>query len=129
MGSLLMRAPLFAVVLLAGAVAVTPTLAADADKGKAQFSQKCAICHANAAGMTGKNGPTLYGVVGRPAGSVPGYHYSAAMKAVGYAWSDDKLQTYLVAPQATVKGTKMTYGGVKNPAQLGDLIAYLDTLK
>jgi len=96
-----MRSPLFAVVLLAGAVAVTPTLAADADKGKAQFSQKCAICHANAAGIAGKNGPTLYGVVGRQAGSVPGYHYSAAMKAVGYAWSDDKLQTYLVAPQAT----------------------------
>lgn len=125
MVSLLIRLPPIAASL----IAATPAFAADAGHGKTQFQQECAICHAETAGVAGKNGPTLYGVVGRQAASVPGYHYSTAMKAVGYPWSDDKLQIYLAAPQATVPGTKMTSQGVKNPAQLGDLIAYLDTLK
>ena len=51
------------------------------------------------------------------------------MKNAGFTWTDAQLRTYLPSPRTTVPGTKMGYAGLKNPTQLDDLIAYLDTLK
>ena len=73
-------------------------------------------------------GPPLYGVVGRPAGSVSGFAYSNTMKTAGFVWTPDRLRAYLPAPRAYLPGVKMTYGGLKNSQQLDDLIAYLSTL-
>jgi cytochrome c len=87
------------------------------------------MCHSNARGGPTILGPTLYGVVGRQAGSVAGFAYSSGMKSSGITWSNDKLTAYLPAPRAMVPGTKMSFAGLKNPAQLDDLVAYLDTLK
>jgi cytochrome c len=93
------------------------------------FSQMCSVCHsANRNGPT-LIGPPLFGVVGRPAAGVRGYAYSPAMKAAGFAWSDAQLHTYLQGPAKMLPGVRMPFAGVKNPTQLDDLIAYLDSLK
>jgi cytochrome c len=68
-------------------------------------------------------------VVGRPAATVPGFAYSSAMKATGFIWTADRLHAYLPAPRTLVPGTKMSFPGLKNPAQLDDLVAYLQSLK
>jgi cytochrome c len=120
---------LMLVALAAGAVFAGPAWAADPGHGKTVFNQQCGICHTATKGGPAVLGPNLYGVVGRRAGSVPGYSYSSAMKAAGFSWTDDKLTAYLPAPRALVPGTKMSYGGLHNPAQLADLVAFLDTLK
>ncbi len=116
------------IVLIAALAATTPALAGDPGKGKGVFAGQCAMCHTANKGGGPILGPNLYGVVGRKAGTVAGYAYTPSMKAAGWEWTDDKLAAYLPAPRAMVTGTKMTYGGLHDPAKLADLIAYLDTL-
>lgn len=108
--------------------AVQPARAADADAGARVFKSQCATCHAV---TEGKNlvGPSLYGIVGRQAGQVDGFRYSAANKAAGYAWDDAHLDPYLANPKAVMPGTSMLFNGIKNDDQRADLIAYLGTLK
>lgn len=132
MAELLIRARRLpaALTLAAGLLAAASAQAAgDPIHGRAVFAAQCAMCHAAARGGPAILGPNLFGVVGRPAGSVGGYSYSPAMKAAGFSWTDEKLRAYLAAPAKMLPGIKMGYGGVKNPAQLDDLMAYLDTLK
>jgi cytochrome c len=83
------------------------------------------ICHSLEAG---KNmvGPSLHGLIGRKAGSVPGYAYSPAMKSANVTWNDDTLSKYLVDPKAFIPGDKMVFAGIKDPSKLGDLLAYLN---
>ena len=71
-------------------------------------------------------GPSLHGVIGRKAGSVPGYAYSPAMKNANVTWTDDTLSKYLADPKAFVPGDKMVFVGIKDPSKLGDLLAYLN---
>ena len=89
---------------------------------------KCKACHSDVAG---KNlvGPSLFGVVGRAAGSEAGYAYSAGLKALGYAWDEGKLDAWLTNPKAVVSGTKMTFAGLPNAQDRADVIAYLATKK
>jgi cytochrome c len=77
----------------------------DAAKGKTAFIQ-CQTCHAVEAGVN-KIGPSLAGIVGRQAGTVANYTYSAANKNSGITWSEAKLFQYLENPQRVVPGTKM----------------------
>ena len=115
-----------AVVLLVALALAAPAFA-DAAAGQKDFAV-CSTCHAVSAGKNGI-GPSLYGVVGRKAGTEAGYKYSAAMTKSGLTWTADELHTYLAAPAKTVKGTKMTYAGVKDAAKLDDIVDYLETLK
>lgn len=121
-GSMNARALITVIALAAAAPAL-----ADAAAGKKDFAV-CSTCHAVTAGKNGI-GPSLYGVVGRPAASLAGYKYSAAMTKSGLTWAPAELHTYLAAPGRTVPGTKMTYAGVKDAAKLDDVVAYLETLK
>ncbi|HEX8445544.1 MAG TPA: cytochrome c family protein [Sphingomonas sp.] len=105
------------------AAAPASAQAGDAVKGKATFA-KCMICHAVEPGKN-KLGPTLSGVVGRKAGTVPGYAYSAAMKAIGLTWTPAVLDKYLASPRAVVPGTKMIFAGLPAPADRANVIAYL----
>jgi cytochrome c len=114
---------------LFGLTAASSASGGDASHGKTVFATQCGICHSARAGGSSMNGPALYGVIGRPAGSLPGYNYSKAMKSAGFSWDDRRLEAYLPAPRVMISGTKMTYNGLKNPTQRADLIAYLDTLK
>ena len=99
----------------------------DADAGKKVFA-KCGICHSVEKGVN-KIGPSLYGIVGRPAHSEAGFTYSDAMMHHDVTWTADELNTYLVDPRKVVAGTKMIFPGLKDDTQRSDLIAYLGTLK
>lgn len=119
----------FAISAVTAMAALLPVPAlADAAQGHKVFQQQCAICHADVVGGM-KNGPSLFGVVGRTSGTLSGYTYSSAMKKAALTWSPDLLQTYLAAPRQTVPGTKMTYNGVVDPVKRADVVLYLKTLK
>ena len=75
-----------------------------------------------------KIGPNLWGVVGRPRASEPGYDYSAAMKAKSGSWTFDELNKFLAGPRNYIPGTKMTFAGLSSENQRADIIAYLHTL-
>jgi cytochrome c len=111
------------VVTTATPAAINPTA------GRRVFASQCSSCHSDAKSKPVVVGPPLFGVIGRPAGSVAGYPYSSTMKKAGFTWTPDRLRSYLPAPRDYLPGVKMTYNGLKNPAQVDDLIAYLQTLK
>lgn len=98
--------------------------AQDAAAGEKVYSQ-CRACHQ--IGPTAKNavGPVHNGLIGRKAGTYPGYNYSAANKNSGLTWDEATFREYIRAPQAKVPGTKMVYPGLKNEQQITDLIAFL----
>lgn len=99
------------------------SLKGDATAGKAVFTQ-CKTCHVVTPNVN-RIGPSLHGVVGRKAGTAPGYTYSAANKNSGITWTEPVLYQYLIAPQKYVPGTKMTYPGLKDAQKRADVIAYL----
>ena len=94
------------------------------EAGETLFKKNCAVCHTLDAGKN-KIGPSLAGVVGRKAGSVPGFAYSAANKNSGDAWDEQTLDTYLTDPRKFMPGTKMVFAGLKNPEDRKALIEYL----
>lgn len=113
---------------LALALSATSAWAADAGHGRAVFSSNCSSCHSQQAGKT-VVGPSLFGVMGRKAGSQPGFSYSKAMLGSGVTWSADKLDAYITAPQKFIPGVKMPFAGLNKATDRADLIAYLATLK
>jgi len=113
------------VLVLAGATA-NPGYAQNADHGKAIF-KSCAACHAT--DHASRIGPGLEGIIGRQAGTVPGFSYSDAMKKSGIGWDAKILDAYLESPQKVVPGNRMPYAGLKDPTDRADLVAYLATLK
>jgi cytochrome c len=106
-----------------------PSLLAKADpkKGEAD-TQVCHLCHNFGKSEGIKIGPPLWGVVGRPKGSVPGFDYSAGMKAKGGTWTFEDIFTFIKDPPAYVPGTKMTFSGEPDPKKRADIVAYLRTL-
>jgi cytochrome c len=102
--------------------------AGDASAGSDVFKAECAECHSPKQGKN-KKGPSLFGIVGRPAGTAPDYNYSDALKQAHWTWTADKLHDYLSQPAKKANpGTKMKYDGLDDPKQLEDLITYLGTL-
>ncbi len=117
--------------MLTGSIllAATPALAAgDAAAGEAIFKAKCSICHTNVEGKN-KIGPSLWAVVGRKAGSLPGYNYSDAMKNANRTWDATTLDAYLTNPRQNIPGVKMLFVGLPNADDRANVIAYLSTLK
>jgi cytochrome c len=100
------------------------SVAQDAAAGEKVF-MKCKICHQ--IGETAKNmvGPVLNGVVGRKAGSYPGYHYSDANEKSGITWDEAELKKYLKDPKGVVPGTKMVFPGLQSDDDVANVIAYL----
>jgi cytochrome c len=111
------------------AIASLPAHAAgDAAAGKILFTQKCGLCHAPVEGQN-KIGPSLWGVVGRPAGSLASYTYSDAMKNANRTWNDATLDDYLTNPRQKIPGVKMIFAGLPDASDRANVIAYLSTLK
>jgi cytochrome c len=79
--------------------------------------------------MTNGVGPGLSGVIGRHAGSAPGFGYSPAMKNSNIVWDEKSLDTFIMAPQSAVPGNTMPFPGIPGQQERSDLIAYLETLK
>lgn len=98
-------------------------LSGDPAAGKKIFV-RCVACHATEAGVN-KIGPSLHGILGRKAGTVPNFSYSKANLASGIVWDEQVLFDYLKNPQAMVKGTKMAFPGIPKPQERADLIAFI----
>lgn len=115
----------------AGIAGVAITIAAIAagtaradEAGEKVFKKYCTACHTVEAGKN-KVGPSLAGIVGRPAGTAPGFNYSDANKKSGVVWDEAKLDQYLIDPKAFIPGTKMVFTGIRKEDERKTLIAYL----
>lgn len=104
--------------LVAGAPAYAK---GDAQRGERIYA-RCAACHALAYDRVG---PRHCGLLGRHAGSVPGFGYSPAMKKSRIVWTAAALDRFLAKPLKLVPGSSMTYDGMRDPAERADLIAFL----
>jgi cytochrome c len=104
-------------------------LLAKADLGRGENSaKKCAACHTFNKGGRSLVGPNMWGIVGRPKASEPGFNYSAALKSKGGNWTIEGLNQFIANPKGMVPGTNMTFGGIQRPGERADLIAYLNSL-
>ena len=98
---------------------------ASAADGKKVF-KKCAACHSIAKGGGNKIGPALWGVLGRQAGSISDYKYSKAMATHGKSWSFEEMNGFLIKPKDWIKGTKMTFVGLKKETERAAVILYMN---
>ena len=99
-------------------------MAQDAAAGEKVFAV-CKTCHQ--VGETAKNaiGPALNGIIGRKAGTYPGYAYSDANKNSGLTWDESTFREYIKDPKVKVPGTKKIYAGLKDEQKADDLVAFL----
>jgi cytochrome c len=116
----------FAALLAAGSTTVTLAAGAAGDpvKGKQVFV-RCIACHKVDTSNTSGLGPNLNRVVGRRAGTLPGFRYSPAMAGANRVWTEANLDAYLAAPARAVPGNRMVFAGLANPADRQNVIAYL----
>jgi cytochrome c len=112
-------------IWLASLAAMPEVALAQDTRAGAEVFAECAICHE--VGTTAKSGvgPILNGVIGRNAGSAPGYSYSTASKDSGITWDEPTLKAYLKNPRAKLPGTKMVFRGLADDQEIADVIAYL----
>ena len=103
------------------ALATAAPLNGDAGRGEAIYA-RCGACHAL---ETNRTGPRHCGLLGRRAGSVKGFDYSAAMRGSGLTWDARTLDRFLANPLRVVPGTTMGYAGIDDAQERADLIAYL----
>ena len=92
----------------------------------AKVFKQCLACHSIAEGGKNKIGPALWGVLGRQAGSLPDYKYSKAMAAHGKKWSFEEMNGFLIKPKDWIKGTKMSYAGLKSEKERAAVILYMN---
>lgn len=111
----------------AGADLEYASFTTDVAAGEKTFAL-CRSCHVLDEGVN-RVGPSLYNVVGRPAGSVAGYSYSDANKNSGVTWTEEVLFEYLEDPKAFMPGTKMAFPGIKDAQDRANLVAYLASTK
>jgi cytochrome c len=123
----MMRAAPFALVAALALGTLRPAAAQDAEAGKRIFNQ-CRACHSIEAGGKNGVGPNLHGIVGRKAGSIEGFRYSANLKEKaegGLTWDEATLRSYITNPKALLPAGSMSYPGLKNEQSLNDLLAFL----
>lgn len=101
-------------------------LTGDVARGQRVFMQ-CRTCHAVEVGVN-KAGPSLHGIIGRKAGTIPNFRYSNANKNSGITWTEETMFAYLENPRAYMPGTYMSFVGLRQPQQRADVVAYLKTL-
>jgi cytochrome c len=121
---------LSAAALVMGWALASPLVhAADTTAGSDVFKSECAECHSVREGRN-KKGPSLFGIVGRKAASLPDYKYSDALRGrTDWVWTPEQLHSYLSQPAKQANpGTKMKYDGVTDAKDLDDLISYLGTV-
>ena len=116
-----MAAAVLAAAGLVGAVSLAESATPSTAHG-AEVYERCAACHSLERDRTG---PRHCGLLGRKAGSVPGFEYSESMSRSGIVWTPQTLDRFLEAPTRVVPGTSMGYAGVSDPGDRRDLIAWL----
>ena len=95
------------------------------DHGKKIFSA-CKSCHSIKEGGGNKIGPALWGVLGRQIGSINDYKYSKAFAEFGGEWNLKNMNSFLIKPKDYIKGTKMSYAGLKKEKDRASVILYLN---
>lgn len=95
--------------------------------GAALFKQQCGTCHTTNATDPIRQGPSLFKIVGRPAGKAEGFHYSAGFAKADFTWDEARLDAWLTNPQAVIPGAVMAYRQAK-PETRAAIIAYLKGL-
>ena len=98
----------------------------DLNHGEKVF-KKCSACHMVASDGKNMIGPNLWSVIGRTAGSVSDYKYSKAMIAYGKEWTFEEMNSYLIKPQAYVKGTKMAFAGLRKEKDRASVILFMNS--
>jgi cytochrome c2 len=117
-------------ILIALASLSAAAASAAPSPGQTYFDRNCASCHTVDPNLSSRAGPGLYGVVGRKAGSVPGYNYTDAMVkagAAGKTWTRAELDVFLADPTRAVPGTAMPVG-VPGKADRAALVDYFANL-
>jgi cytochrome c len=95
--------------------------------GPTLFKQQCATCHTTNPNDAARQGPSLFNIVGRRAGTADGFHYSAGFAKADFTWDDAKLDAWITNPQEVIPGSMMAYRQVK-PEIRSAIIAYLKEL-
>lgn len=116
-------APQAELVQLAITDAAGAQLSGNPVNGQRIFAQ-CATCHSVEPGQN-RVGPSLHGIVGRQAGTIPGFRYSDANRTSGITWTEQEMFNYLENPRARIPGTIMSFVGLRRPQDRADVIAYL----
>jgi cytochrome c len=117
----------FSIILGAAFLAapVTPSIAADAEHGKALYAA-CAACHQDKPDALG---PNLRGVFGRKSAALDDFRYSNPMKRANLVWDEANLREYIADPQAKVRGNRMPFDGLHDPKDVDDIVEYIKTYK
>lgn len=121
--------PILSTVAMLVALTAPAFAEGDADKGEKVF-KKCKACHAVGDDAKNKVGPVLNGIVGAPAGQNPDFKYSDALTeqaSEGLVWDEESLTVFLTKPKDFIKGTKMSFAGLRKDADTENVIAYLST--
>jgi Cytochrome c2 len=117
-------------IVIAAALAASAAYAENRVENGAAVFKKCTACH-NVERSENRVGPHLVGILGRPAGSLPGYsNYSDVMRAAGekgLRWDEENLTEFLSSPKKYLPGTRMAFAGLKEPQDVRDLILFLGT--
>ena len=95
------------------------------EHGKKIFSA-CKSCHSIKKGGGNKIGPALWGVLGRPMASISDYKYSKALSEFDGEWNFETMNVFLIKPKNYIKGTKMSYAGLKNEKERAAVILYMN---
>jgi cytochrome c len=118
------------VLLACGLGFVADRAMADESAGAAQFVKSCGTCHANTKNAGPRQGPNLWKVVGRKAGTQKGFKYSPAFKAgsADITWEEASIDRWITNPQAMIPGVVMMYKQA-DPDKRKVIIDYLKTLQ
>ena len=118
---------LMGLLMTAGPALAGGHASGDAAAGEAVF-KKCKACH-YVDRKKNKSGPHLVNIIGRAAGAVDGFKYSKAMAGSGLVWDEATLAGFLAKPKKYLKGTKMSFAGLKKESDIANVIAYLKSTK
>lgn len=116
-----------AMLVMKAAVAQMPLPEAKPPDGPTLFKQQCATCHTDNLTDPVRQGPSLFGIIGRRAGSVEGFHYSAGFAKADFVWDAARIDTWITNPQAMIPGAVMAYRQPK-PETRAAIIDYLKGL-
>lgn len=101
---------------------------ADIGKGETSFMRKCSSCHDHEKNGGHGKGPHLWNVMGRKAGSAPGFEFSTAMAGSGHTWNWATLNYYLTNTEQAVPGRAMNFRGIRRDSARADLLLFLASL-